>query len=817
MPLLHELRFAVRSLLKVKGLAITVILTLALGIGVNAAIFGLVRAVLLKPLVNRGEERILYIRQSAPGIAGDNITFSVPEIRDLRERVRSLSEVAEFSTLTFTMVGLGEPRQVRAGVVSGNYFDVMGLRPALGRLLTAQDDGAAAAGVAVLTHRFWTTAFNADPGVVGKTIRLESRSAQIVGVLEPAVPYPAETELIANVVTSPHHLSATMVTGREHRMTEVFGRLTDSATVDGARQELAAAYRSIQQENPEAYPQNGRFSVRAVLLREQLTSNARTVLIVLFAAAILIFVIACSNVANLILARTVRRESELAVRAALGADNGALRRTLLAESLILCGAGAALGVALAWPMVGVLSRYAARFSVRALELSVDANLLLAGVVLAIVAAVLLAYLPRLPSSDRLGGLRLAGSGLRIAGGTRRQLNVFAVVQIAASFVLIAGAVMLLRTFLALQAASPGFDTSRVLTVNVPVTSFGRTPEQTRAFYRQLQERIGALPGVERVAVGSAVPWRDTGQFERIGFAFQVEGGTRGDASNDPRAKFRSISPGYFAALGVPLRAGRDFTPDDRDGGERVVIVSESVASRLFPGRDVLNRTLHWTDPVMKFVGVNPEPRRIVGIVPDIDDAHIVPESVLTVYHPFEQEVSGGRVFVHARGDPYALVPPLTRAVRELASDQPVERAATLEDIRAEVLAPDRLNTAVFGLFAVVALVIAVVGVGGVLAFSVGGRTREFGIKMALGSMPKSILLGVMTSGALMAVAGVAIGITGGFVAARVAAGYLEQVQMPGGLVVVAAAAVLLLAAITASILPAARAARTNVIEALRAE
>jgi len=752
-----------------------------------------------------------------PGVGSENMTFSVPEIQDIRARVHSLSDVAEFSTVTFTMVGLGEPRQVRAGVVSGNYFDVMGLRPAIGRLLNAADDGPAAAGAVVLTHRFWTSSMNADPSVIGRTIRLESRSAQVVGVLEPSIPYPAATELIANIVTSPHHLSATMVTGREHRMTEVFGRLAPSANLGGTRQEVLSAYASIKADHGEAYPTRAQFGVRVVSLREQLTANARTALTVLLAAALLIFVIACSNVTNLILARTIRRQSELAVRAALGAHTGALRRTLLAESLLLCGAGAVVGTLLAWPLVRVLGSYGARFSLRALEATVDVNLLVVGVVLALIAAVLLAYIPKLPSSEQAGGLRLAAANLRITGGTRRQLNMFAVTQIGASFVLLTGAVMLLQTFLALQAASPGFDTSRVLAVNVPVTSFGRTPADIRAFYRRLREQAGALPGVEQVAVGSSVPWRDGGPLERGNLAFEVEGGTRGDAANDPRARSRSISPGYFAALGLSLRSGRDFTSDDGADSEKVVIISESIATRLFPGREALNRTLFWSDPIIKFIGVSAEPRRIVGIVPDVDDEHVMPRSVMTVYQPFEQQIAGGRLFVHAQGDPYALVPELTRIVRELAADQPVELAATLDDIRAEVLAPDRLNMTVLGLFALVALAIAVVGVGGVLAFSVNGRTREFGIRMALGSMPGDILAAVLKSGALIAAGGIGVGAVGGFILSRVATSYVAQVQMPGVIVVAAAGAVLLVAAVGASLMPAARAARTNVLEALRAE
>lgn len=813
----REVKVAARSLWKAKTLSFTVIVTLALGIGVNVAIFSLVRAVLLTPLVNRNEDRIVYIRQSAPGIGSENITFSVPEIQDLRARVTSLADVAEFSVLRFTVVGLGEPRQIRGGVVTGNYFNVMGLRPAVGRLLNTSDDGPAAAAAVVLTHQFWTSALRSDPNVIGKTIRLDTRSAQIVGVLEPSLPYPAATELIANLASSPHHMGATMSSDRLHRMTEVFARMTPSATLATTRQQLESAYRSITSEHSDAYPAPARFGVGMVMLREQLTSNARTVMVVLFAAALLIFVIACSNVANLILARTVRRESELAVRAAVGADSSDLRMSLLAESVVLCGAGAGLGVLLAWPLTTMLGQYGARFSVRALDATIDVSLLVAGVLLALVAAVLLAYVPRLPAAEKPGGLRLAASNLRIAGGTRRQLNTFAVMQIGASFVLVTGAVMLLRTFLALQAASPGFETSRVLVVDVPVTSFGNPPEQMRAFYRDLRERIGTLMGVEQVAVGSAAPWRDAGQLGAGNLAFEIEGGRRGDVNTAPRARSRSVSPGYFAALGVRLAAGRDFTLDDRSDAEKVVIISESIARELFPGRDALNRRMFWTDPILKFVGVSPEPRRIVGIVPDIDDEHIVPSPTMTVYQPFEQQIGGGRLFVHAQGDPYALVPMVTRVVRELSSDQPVENAATLSDVRTEVLAPDRLNTTIFGLFAIVALAIAVVGVGGVLAFSVNGRTREFGIKMALGSMPEQILGGVLRSGATIAVAGIAVGIVGGLSLAVVVARYVVQVQMPGALVVVAAGATLFAAAVGASLVPAARAARTNVVEALRAD
>ena len=826
MSFLRDLRIAFRSLSRTKGLAITVILTLALGIGANAAIFTLVRGVLLRPLVNRDENRLIYIRQSAPGIGVENANFSVPEIQDLRAGTKSLAEFGDFSTIGFTMIGLGEPREVRAGVVGGSYFEVMGLHPVLGRLLDAHDDGPNAAGAAVLTYRFWTTIFKSDPSVIGKQIRLGERSATVVGVLEPSVPYPAETEIIANVVTSPHHLSATMVTGRVHRMTELFGRLAPGATLESANAELRTVYAAMLREHPEAYSQRADNRIHAVLLRDQITSGARTVLWVLLAASILVFIIACSNVANLILARSVRREGELAIRAALGATSGALRRTLLAESLLLCGAGAILGVLSARPMVAILARYASRFSVRALDLTVDSSMLWVGAALAILAAVLLAFVPRLPSTNASQGFALTSGGVRITGSTSRRLRVFAITQIAASFMLLAGASMLIKTLLTLQATQTGFDMHRTLAMNVPVMSYGKTPDQIINFYREAIRRINEIPGVDRVALGTTVPWRDAGSFGP-GFSYTGEGHVKGVREEDPRAQFRVVSPSFFAALGVPIVAGRDFDDNDRRGGEPVVIISQSVAQQMFPGEDPINRHLVWTDPVMDFIFVSKGPRRIVGVAADVDDEHVVPGPALTVYHPFGQipddasnkelPLFGGRLFVHTRIDPYALVTPITRIVRDMASDQPVEHAATLEDIRAEVLTPDRLNSIVFGGFATVALAIAIVGVTGVLAFSVSARTREFGIRLAVGSQPGQLLAGVIAEGAVMAAAGVVAGALLGYVLARLAGSYVLDMKMPSALPVIISALVLLTAAVVASVLPAARAARVDVIQALRSE
>jgi len=484
--------------------------------------------------------------------------------------------------------------------------------------------------------------------------------------------------------------------------------------------------------------------------------------------------------------------------------------------------------------VAVLARYAARFSVRALDFRVDSSLLWVGAALAVIAAVILAFVPRLPSSSgtsgRPDGLNLASGSVRITGNTSRRQRIFAVTQIAASFVLLAGASTLITTLIALQRAQTGLDTQHVLAVDVPAMSYGKTPEQVVDFYKEAIRRIDALPGVTETAFGDVVPWRDGGGPGGPGLQFSADGQVHAAGVEDPRARLRSISPGFFAALGVPIIAGRDFNALDyqnngQNNQEPVVIVSETLARRMFPNQDAINRHVYWTDPVLQFFGGTDlekarllAPHRIIGVVADIDDEHVVPEPTTTIYSSFDEgALFGGRLFIHTSANPYALVASVTRMIRDMSADQPVERAATLEDIRAEVLTPDRLNSLVFGVFAAVALLIAVVGVAGVLAFSVSARTREFGIRLALGSEPQRLLKGVIVEGTVMAAAGVLAGAAFGLALARLAGRYFLDVKMPGALPVFVSAFVLMAVAVIASVLPAARAARVDVMEALRSE
>ncbi|HML15737.1 MAG TPA: FtsX-like permease family protein, partial [Bryobacteraceae bacterium] len=433
------------------------------------------------------------------------------------------------------------------------------------------------------------------------------------------------------------------------------------------------------------------------------------------------------------------------------------------------------------------------------------------------AAAVLAFVPRLPSAERSNGINLSSGNVRVTRGATRRLRAFAITQIAASFVLLAGAAMLLKTLLALQAVQTGLDTRRVLAINVPVLSYGRTGGQVVDFYKEAMRRVHQLPGVDGIAIGMLTPWREGGSFGP-GFEFSVEGYARTTAEDDPRGQFRIVSPGFFAALGAPMIAGRDFNDLDRNDSEPVTIISQSVAQRMFPNQEALNRHVTLTDPLIQFIGMKPTPMRIVGIAADIDDEHLVPQPTLTLYTPFGQgPLIAGRLFVHVRSDPYALINPITRTLRALSADQPVERAATLEDVRAEVLTPDRLNAMVFGVFALVALTIAVVGVAGVLAFSVSARTREFGIRLAVGSQPRHLLTRVIGEGTVITALGIGAGLAGGFALQRLAGSYFEGARMPGAWVVAGAAGVLLAAAVVASAWPAMRAASVDVIQALRAD
>ena len=491
---------------------------------------------------------------------------------------------------------------------------------------------------------------------------------------------------------------------------------------------------------------------------------------------------------------------------------------LLAESLLLCGAGAALGVWSAQWIVEVLARYASRFSVRALDLTVDSSLLWVGGALAIVAALILAFVPRLPSAAVSGGGNRSSGSLRITGSAGRQ-RIFVVTQIGASFVLLAGASMLLTTLSSCRRTESGIDTRRVLAINVPVMSYGKTRRQVVDFYKDVDPPRRGAPRCQQDRLRddrSLARWRR----RRPSLQFCADGHIHSAPEDDPRAQFRVVSPGFFAALGVPIVAGRDFNDLDGQSEETRRHHQRNSREAHVPqsGRRQSARVLDRSCLEGHGDPGDLKPQRIVGVAADIDDEHLVPEPTVTIYHPLERvPSSGGRLFIHTSADPYSLITPVTRMIREMSVEQPIERAATLEEARAEVLTPQRLSSVVFGMFAAVALLIAAVGVAGVLAFSVSARTKEFGIRLALGLAPRNLLKGVVAEGVAMAAIGIGAAAVLGFALATVARSYFADLKMPGVLPVVASAVVLMTVAVVASMLPAARAARVDVIQALRSE
>ena len=433
------------------------------------------------------------------------------------------------------------------------------------------------------------------------------------------------------------------------------------------------------------------------------------------------------------------------------------------------------------------------------------------------AAVFLAFAPRLPSEDSSRGTALTTGSTRVTGSSRRRIRIFTVVQIAASFLLLASAGVLLTTLHSMQTAHPGFETGHVLVASLPLISDGRTPQQFAQFYREAQSKVSALPGVESAATALWAPWLDR-RFLSFTLLFAVEGRKGQSGTDELRSRFRFVSPGYFATLGIPLLEGRDFTEADKAESELVVVVSKSVAQQLFPGQDALNRHIMWTDPLIKIAGISPNARRIIGVLADVDDANILPQHNMTIYQPFSQgPLFGACLLVRAGKDPIALVPSITKTIRAVAATQPVEHASTLEDVRTEVLANNRVNAIVFGGFAILALAISIVGIAGVLAFTVSWRTREFAIRLAVGAQPLRILANVLIDGATTAAIGIAAGGLVGWALSSLAGNYVSELQLPGPVPLIGSAVVVVISAVLASLVPAARAARVDTMQALRAD
>ena len=814
MPL--DFRYVLRSLSRSKGYTLAVVLTLGLGIGANTAIFSAVRGVLLKPLPHRDGDRLMYLRQSAEKRGSENLAFSVPEINDFRQSSKTLGDIAEYSPITLNLIEDQGASQINVGLVTGNYFDVMGLAPILGHKTTAKDDGAGAAPVIMLAYDYWKLHFGGDSSVVGKTMRLGGRSAEIIGVLQPAPYYPQKIDALMNMSISQHHVSATMVQGRTHRMTEMIARLAPGATLEQARAEVKQITDRVHAENAAIYDAASGYTVTVTPFKEVLGKDARLTLWLLMGVAAFVLVIACANVANLTLMRGVKREHEMLVRAALGAGTARLRRLLFAEHLVLAGAGAALGLVVAYAGTGMLSTFTARMSNRAGEIHVDGVVLAFTIVISAVVAVLLSFAPRIGNDNALGAGLTAGN-TRTAGNARRKRlqGALVVTQIAVSVILLTGAGLLVKSMQKLAAVDPGLDSKNVLTMEVPI-DFAALGPQNHAIenYERMTREIATIPGVEVAAVGSNIPLR------KSGFQLDVKGEGRALASGEPQpaAEYRTADPSYFKASGIKIVAGRAFEPTDDAKAAHVAIINQTLAKLLWPGQDPIGRRIAWSGEVLKFIGLKEDAwMTIVGVSTDTKDGGLDAAPVRAVYVPFEQSFfpNGGLVIRTTVTNPLGLATAAKAVVHGIDPTAPVQKVLALDDIRDESVGPRRINAILVGSFGILALVIAAIGIAAVLAFSVSARTSEIGVRMSLGAHPTQVLTMILREGGTLVAAGLLIGVAGSVVLSRYIQGLLFSVAPTDPATLVGVGVTMALIGVAACWVPAARAARIAPSEALR--
>ncbi|MFN2565086.1 MAG: ADOP family duplicated permease [Gemmatimonadaceae bacterium] len=816
-----DFKYALRALRHSRAFTTVVVITLALGIGANTAIFSVVRGVLLKPLPHRDGDRLVYLRQSADGPGRENLNFSVPEVRDLRNGAPSLAGIAEYSTWTAVHQGTEGATRINVGLVTGNYFEVMGLSPVLGRLTLPSDDGPGVPPVAVLTHQYWMKRFGGDSSIVGKQVTLDKRPVTVIGVLQPAPFFPNRVDALLNMVNSDHHLSATMVEGRSHRMTEVVARLVPGATVEQARAEVAAVYGRMQREFRDAYDPASHYRVAVIPFKEVLGERARLTLWLLMGAAGFVLVIAVANVANLTLMRGVRREHELVVRAALGAGVARLRRLLLVENLVLAVVGAALGVAIAVGGVRLLRSFAERYSPRASEIRLDTAVFGFMLALSVIVALLLSLLASLPREGWFASRILAG-GQRLSGSLRKQRlqRALVVVQIAASVVLLAGAGLLTRTMVRLADVSTGLRTEEVLTMRVPLltpTELLSNPAAdagAKERYDRMRREVAALPGVIEVGLGSPMPLRRSD----VRFDVKAEGRPVAVGEALPRAELRTADPHFFRAAGIPLLRGRSFAATDGPTSGKVVIINAAFADRFFPREDPVGKRIAWTGELLRFAPISPDWRTIVGVVGNTRDGGLEAEPEPVVFMPFAQFLAiGGGLVIRADSNVAALASAATRIVRRIAPTAPIEDVMTIAQYKDRSVSPRRLNAALISSFGILAVIIAAVGIGGVLAFSVSARTNEIGIRMSLGADSARVQRMILGEGGALLVIGLMLGVVGAFFAARVIQGLLFGVEPHDPVTFVGVAAMMAAIGLGACWIPALRAARIDPAITMRSQ
>ena len=811
----QDIRFSLRMLRRWPGYTVAVVSTLALGIGANTAIFSVVNDVLLQPLPYKDGEQLVRLLQTTVRPSAGEAGVSINELQEYRASLQTVDNLLEYHNMSFVLLNQGEPDRVDTGVVSSNFFDAFGVRPLYGRGFSDEDDDLGAPAVVLLSQPYWTQKFGGDPSVVGRVVEMNDKPHTVIGVL-PAIPqYPRENDVYMPTSACPFRATAETRIAQDRRAfsgLRVFGRLKDNAAIESANAEVSAVAQRFAADHPQVYdPSTSQFAGRLVRIEDEITEDARPILLALLATTALVLLISCANVANLSMSRMARREREIAVRVALGAGRGRLIRQLVTESALLSMVGGSIGLALAWATTDMLARFAARFTPRSLDPAIDVTVLLFTAALSLFTAFVFGIIPALSARPALAsalkqGSAQAGDGVR-SGRIRSAL---VIAQVSVCSVLLVGAGLFIETLRHLSRVDLGYRADRVLTAEVFENWSRQTNrQQFVALYTTILDRLRGTPGVLSAAITDAVPLSDISPLER---PIRIEGQPFRETRDLPIADQNVASDQYFEALGVTPLRGRVITMQDHGEAPPVAVINQTMAA-LWGDRDPVGGRFQSVG------GPTPEPPwiTVIGVVPDIRLYDVNQGAAAQYYRPFLQNPGiGARVLIRTEGDPMSFVPALKAAVYAAHPEVPVEAIETLESLRAGRLASPGLSAALLTIFAGLALVITLAGIAAVIGTSVSQRTREFGVRMALGAAPSSVLTMVLRQGLTL----VAIGLAGGTAAAvalgQLLSAYLYQTTPTDPFVYAVVAAIFVTAAAMACLGPARRATSVDPLLALKA-
>ena len=802
--------YALRMMRKNAAFTIAAIFILGLGIGANTAIFSIVNSVLLKPLPYIDGDRLVILRQPETKLDNDDVLFSVDEIRDLREQTRTMSNVVEYHNMTFTLFGKGAAHRVRSAVVSWDFFDVFGVKPLLGRTFVSSDEGNGTEPVLILSYDFWKQIEGGDPNIVGRKYEMNDRVHTVIGVLPPIPQYPDENDVFMPTSSCPIRSDSEMMGARTARMMNVFGRLKEKDSLEKAQSEVAQLTRNAAKAYPDAYPENAGTRMLVSLLQNDLTRHARPLLLLLWGAAGFVLLIACANVANLIMARMASRQQELLVRSAVGAGNSRLLRQLLTENFFMALLAGLFGLAFAFGSVELMKDFAVQLTPRAIEIQIDHRVLVFTILCASVTTIFFGSVAAIYSRPDIStGLKEGGrTGTESGGNLIRKILITA--QVAFSCILLIGAGLMVRSFMRLISVNPGFQTRNVLSarLNLNGEQFS-TPEQRRALVNRIQNRLDTTPGVISSAVSSSFPLDEENNQGGRPERFRVEGDSRTEKDSPPVTTVRSASVDYFRTLGIPTVSGRTFEQSDTDKGAPVVLLNQNLARKHWGQQDPVGRRITFDNGENWLT--------IVGVVGDVKEFGLNTDTPYQMYRPMAQRTFIGSVLVRTAMDERTMKDTLRRVLQEVEPRMAVVNVQTMEQARQKSVASPRTLTNLFSLFGLVAFVIAIAGVASMLSLWVRQRTRETGIRMALGATPRTILKSVLNQGMTLVIVGTILGVAGAFLVSRMLVSLLFQIRPSDTFTYVVASGLLLFAALVACYAPARRASRIDPQTALHNE